>query len=63
MDEIVLHHYPTSVTVTPDDVGRDPVEGVLVGADDRGVVIRRCDPQAGVLHVHFPRAGYDVAPA
>ena len=50
------------VTVTPDDVGRDPVEGVLVGADDREVVIRRTDPQAGTLHVHFPRAGYDVTP-
>ena len=48
------------VTVTPDDVGRDPVEGVLVGASDREVVIRRSDPRAGVVHVHFPRAGYDV---
>ena len=51
------------VTVTPDDVGRDPVEGVLVGADDREVVIRRSDPRAGVVQVHFPRAGYDVAAA
>jgi glutathione S-transferase len=50
----------TRVTVTPDDVGRDPVEGVLVGADDREVVVRRSDPRAGVAHVHFPRAGYDV---
>ena len=50
------------VTVTPDDVGRDPVEGDLIGADDREVVIRRFDPRAGVLHVHFPRAGYDLAP-
>lgn len=48
------------VTVTADDVGRDPVEGVLVGADDREVVIRRSDPRVGVVHVHFPRAGYDV---
>lgn len=49
-----------TVTVTPDDVGRDPVEGVLVAADDRKVVIRRTDPRAGIVHVHFPRAGYDV---
>ena len=48
------------VTVTPDDVGRDPVEGVLVAANDREVVIRRADPRAGIVQVHFPRAGYDV---
>lgn len=52
-----------TVTVTPDDVGRDPVEGTLVAASDREVVIRRSDPRAGSLQVHFPRAGYDVAPA
>ena len=51
------------VTVTPDDVGRDPVKGELVGADDREVVVRRFDPRAGFVHVHFPRAGYDVAAA
>jgi glutathione S-transferase len=49
------------VTVTPDDVGRDPVGGVLVGADDREVVIRRFDARAGLVHVHFPRVGYDLA--
>jgi glutathione S-transferase len=49
------------VSVTPDDVGRDPVHGVLVGADDREVVIRRSDSRAGIVQVHFPRAGYDVA--
>ena len=52
-----------NVTVTPDDVGRDPVGGVLMGANDREVVIRRFDPRAGVVHVHFPRAGYDVTAA
>lgn len=53
----------TYVSVTPDDVGRDPVAGILVGADQREVVIRREDPDLGTLHVHFPRAGYDVAAA
>ena len=51
----------TMVKVTPDDVGRDPVEGILVGADHGEVVIRRSDPRAGVVHLHFPRVGYDVA--
>ena len=50
----------TSVTVTPDDTGRDPVKGTLVAADDQEVVIRRTDPRIGDVHVHFPRAGYDV---
>ena len=51
----------TRVTVTPDDTGRDPVEGVLVAASDQEVVISRSDARVGEVHVHFPRAGYDVA--
>jgi hypothetical protein len=39
----------------------DPVDGTLVGVDDREVLIRRSDPRAGVVQVHFPRAGYNVA--
>ena len=50
----------TQVTVTPDDTGRDPVEGTLVAADGQEVVIRRSDARVGDVHVHFPRAGYDV---
>ena len=50
----------TRVTVAPDDTGRDPVEGTLVAADDQEVVIRRSDARVGAVHVHFPRAGYDV---
>jgi glutathione S-transferase len=49
------------VTVTPDDTGRDPVEGILVAASNREIVIRRTDPRAGEVQLHFPRAGYDVA--
>ncbi len=51
------------VTVTPDDTGRDPVKGQLVAADRQTVIIRQEDPRLGVLHIHFPRAGYDVAAA
>jgi hypothetical protein len=51
----------TRVTVTPDDTGRDPVEGVLVAATDQEVVISRSDARVGEVHVQFPRAGYDVA--
>ena len=51
------------VTVTPDDTGRDPIAGVLVAASNREVIIQRTDPRAGEVHLHFPRAGYDVEAA
>jgi len=51
------------VTVTPDDNARVPVSGTLVGADASEIVIHRRDPQAGDLHIHFPRLGFDVVPA
>lgn len=49
--------------VTPDDYGQDPVEGELaaIGADH--VTLRRETPEAGVVHVHFPRWGYRIDPA
>ncbi len=51
------------VTVTPDDNARIPVAGTLVAADEREIVIHRHDEQAGDLHIHFPRLGFDVLPA
>jgi len=51
----------TSVTVSADDYGRDPVAGTLVALDAERVVIARDTRDLGRLHVHFPRAGYVVA--
>ena len=51
------------VTVTPDDNARVPVRGTLVAASASQIVIHRIDPQAGDLHVHFPRIGFDVVAA
>jgi glutathione S-transferase len=51
------------VTVTPDDYGKVPVTGELVGLDRRRVSVRRVDPRAGEVVVHFPRLGYVVAAA
>ena len=48
------------VTVTPDDNARVPVSGTLVAADEREIVIHRKDAEAGALHIHFPRVGFDV---
>ncbi len=50
-------------TVTPDDTGRDPVIGELVASSVHEIVIRRSDPAIGEVCVHFPRAGFVVAPA
>lgn len=52
-----------SVTVTADDTGRDPVTGVLVASSPSEIVIRRRDPAIGDVDLHFPRAGFVVAPA
>ena len=51
------------VTVTPDDNARVPVSGTLVAASDSEVSIHRRDAQAGELHIHFPRLGFDVVAA
>jgi len=51
-----------AVKVMADDYGRDPIEGTLVAANARRVVIAREDPALGRLQVHFPRVGYAVVP-
>lgn len=51
------------VVVTPDDTGRDPVQGVLVAANAEQLVIRSEHPRVGEINIHFPRAGFDVVPA
>jgi glutathione S-transferase len=48
------------VTVTPTDYGCDPVAGTVVGLSGDEVVIRRHDERAGAVHVHFPRAGFQI---
>lgn len=48
------------VSVSPDDTGRVPVEGVLAASGSDRIVIRRSDPRIGEVAVHFPRAGYRV---
>ena len=52
-----------TVTVTPDDTGRDPVVGELVASGVHEIVIRRSDPAVGEVCVHFPRAGFVVMSA
>lgn len=49
-----------AVTVAPTDYGIDPVAGVLVGLTAEQVTLRRTDERAGTVHVHFPRAGFQI---
>ena len=51
------------VSVTPDDTGKVPVTGTLVGLTSDRVSIGRNDDRVGDVVVHFPRAGYIVTPA
>jgi len=46
--------------VRADDYGREPVRGLLVAADAEEVIIRHENERVGVVHIHFPRAGYEV---
>ena len=50
-----------TISVTPDDTGKVPVTGVLVGLSPDRISIQRSDPRVGDVAVHFPRAGYVVA--
>jgi glutathione S-transferase len=50
------------VIVSADDYGRDPIAGELVFSNAQEIAIKRGDPQAGEVVVHFPRLGFNVFP-
>lgn len=49
-----------AVTVTATDYGMDPTAGRLVGLGPDSVTLERRDPRAGLVHVHFPRLGFQI---
>ena len=49
--------------MTPIDYGFDPVEGELLQATAQRVTIRRQAQRAGIVHVHFPRIGFEIRDA
>jgi glutathione S-transferase len=51
------------VTVAADDYGRDAIAGEIVFGNAHEIAIRRSAPEVGEVVVHFPRAGFTVAPA
>ena len=48
------------VVVTAVDSGFEPTAGELLQASAEEIVLRRTDPRAGTVHVHFPRFGYQI---
>ena len=51
------------VTVMPDDYGKIGVRGEIMALSSQHIAIRRHDPVAGEIVVHFPRAGFLVMSA
>lgn len=49
-----------AVTVAATDYGVDPVSGTLVGLSRDSVTVARRDERAGLVHVHFPRRGFQI---
>jgi glutathione S-transferase len=50
------------VSVTPDDYGNEVFGSILAWTADE-VVVRHEDPSVGKVNLHFPRVGFDTAPA
>ena len=51
------------VTVGALDYGPETVSGTLVGLTIDRVTVERSDARAGLVHVHFPRSGFQVQKA
>ncbi|MBC7611237.1 MAG: glutathione S-transferase family protein [Polaromonas sp.] len=51
------------VTVSSDSFGPEPTEGELIAATRMHFTLRRNDERAGLVHVHFPRIGYQLKAA
>jgi glutathione S-transferase len=48
----------TQVLVKAESFGTEPTQGELVAASRTRYSLRRRDPRAGTVHVHFPRNGF-----
>ena len=48
----------SQVVITAESFGLEPSAGELMAATRTRYTIRRHDPRAGTVHVHFPRAGF-----
>jgi glutathione S-transferase len=48
------------VVIAATDTGVDPIEGILYGATEDRLSIKREDARAGTVVVHFPRLGFEM---
>ncbi len=48
------------IRVAATDYGTEPTHGTLVGLGPERVTLARTDPRAGLVHVHFPRRGFEI---
>lgn len=48
----------SQVSISAESFGLEPTHGTLLAATRTQFTLRREDPRAGVVHVHFPRVGY-----
>lgn len=48
------------VAIAAIDYGVDAVEGELIYSGPEELILRREDPRAGTVHVHFPRMGFAI---
>jgi len=55
--------FGASVTIAAVDYGVDPVAGELVISRPQEIGLRRTDPSAGTVVVHFPRLGFEIRKA
>lgn len=49
-----------TVSIAPNDYAKDATTGCLVGATPYSWILLRQHPRVGTVHVHFPKAGYDI---
>ncbi len=49
-----------AVVVSPDDYALDSTSGILVGSSDTRWIIARDTDQLGLVHIHFPTAGFKL---
>jgi glutathione S-transferase len=61
-DEPFIDHHGialgSQVVITAESFGLEPSAGELMAATRTRYTIRRHDPRAGTVHVHFPRVGF-----
>ena len=50
----------SQVMISSENFGPEPTEGILMAATRMHFTLRRTDARAGVVHVHFPRIGYQL---